>query len=68
MSVASCESRLDPAAVNGRFFGLFQMGEWERAIYGGGTSTDPLVQTRAAYAYFIDSGSDWSPWAEACRP
>lgn len=62
VDVASCESGLNPSAVNGQYFGLFQMGELERAIYGG-SSLDPAEQTRAAYAYFLDSGSDWSPWS-----
>lgn len=62
VNVASCESGLNPSAANGQYFGLFQMGEMERAIYGG-SSLDPLEQTQAAYAYFLDSGSDWSPWS-----
>lgn len=62
VAVASCESGLNPSAVNGQYFGLFQMGSMERAIYGG-SSLDPADQTRAAYAYFLASGSDWSPWS-----
>jgi hypothetical protein len=62
VSVASCESGLSSLAVNGQYFGLFQMGESERATYGG-SSTDPLEQTQAAHAYFMASGSDWSPWS-----
>jgi hypothetical protein len=64
VSVATCESSLDPTRWNpdGEHFGLFQMGESERATYGG-SSTDPTEQTQAAYAYFLASGSDWSPWS-----
>jgi hypothetical protein len=62
VEVASCESGLNTSATNGQYLGLFQMGEMERAIYGG-SSMDPWDQTRAAYAYFLASGSDWSPWS-----
>lgn len=62
LDVAKCESGLRPSATNGQYFGLFQMGSMERAVYGG-SSLDPTEQTRAAYAYFVASGSDWSPWS-----
>jgi hypothetical protein len=65
VSVAMCESGLSVTATNGQFFGLFQMGSSERATYGG-SSLDPWEQARAAHAYFVASGSDWSPWS--CRP
>lgn len=64
LSVVACESGFNTAAVNGQYLGLFQMGEYERATYGHGS--DAYSQARAAYAYFIASGSDWSPWA--CKP
>lgn len=62
--VASCESHLDVNAANGQYLGLFQMGSFARARYGHGA--DALTQSRAAFAYFVDSGKDWSPWE--CKP
>lgn len=63
LRVAWCESRLHPAARNGQYRGLFQMGSSERRIYGHGP--DARTQSRAAYRYFVNSGRDWSPWS--CR-
>lgn len=62
--VARCESGLDPAAHNGQFLGMFQMGAAERARYGHGISA--AAQARAARAYFNATGRDWSPWS--CKP
>ena len=62
--VVSCESGHNPSAVNGQYLGLFQMGSYARSAYGHGP--DPLTQAKAAYAYFMASGRDWSPWA--CKP
>lgn len=64
VAVAECESHLNVFATNGQYLGLFQMGEYARSRYGH--SWTALGQSRAAYAYFKDSGSDWSPWQ--CRP
>lgn len=64
VAVARCESGLYVYAQNGQYLGLFQMGEYARARYGH--SWTALGQSRAAYAYFRDSGSDWSPWQ--CKP
>jgi hypothetical protein len=64
LRVSWCESRWHTWARNGQYLGLFQMGSWERSRYGH--STAALGQARAAYRYFIASGSDWSPWA--CKP
>jgi len=64
VAVAQCESGLSVYAQNGQYLGLFQMGEYARSRYGH--SWDALGQSRSAYAYFVDSGSDWSPWQ--CRP
>jgi hypothetical protein len=63
--VAQCESGpWGTAAVNGQYRGLFQMGLNERQRYGHGPCA--ITQARAAHAYFVDSGRDWSPWA--CKP
>jgi hypothetical protein len=70
--VAACESGdtdgdLSPHAVratNGQYLGMFQMGDYARSRYGHGYT--PLAQARAAYAYFVASGRDWSPWS--CKP
>ena len=64
LAVAHCESRLTTTAANGQYLGLFQMGSTPRRIYGHGASA--YEQARAAYAYFVDSGRDWSPWS--CKP
>ena len=64
VAVAMCESTLSTSAVNGTHLGLFQMGVPERATYGHGDSA--YEQAQAAYAYFVASGSDWSPWV--CQP
>lgn len=62
--VATCESTLNVNAQNGQYLGLFQLGSYARARYGHGP--DAYTQSRAAYAYFVDSGKDWSPWE--CKP
>jgi hypothetical protein len=63
VAVARCESRLSTNAQNGQYLGLFQMGSYERRLFGhGGTARDQAV---AAHRYFVRSGRDWSPWS--CR-
>lgn len=64
LAVAKCESGFSVNATNGQYLGLFQMGDYARSTYGH--ARDALGQARAAYAYFIAAGSDWSPWQ--CRP
>lgn len=64
IAVAHCESRLTTTARNGQYLGLFQMGSTARRTYGHGTS--PYAQAKAAHAYFVASGRDWSPWS--CKP
>jgi hypothetical protein len=66
LRVADCETggTFWVGARNGQYLGLFQMGKSERATYGHGSSA--IEQARAAYRYFIASGSDWSPWE--CKP
>ena len=61
--VVLCESGGSKNAHNGQYLGLFQMGEYARSRYGHGETA--LEQARAAYAYFVASGRDWSPWS--CR-
>lgn len=62
--VAQCESGLRPWAQNGQYLGIFQMGTAERTLYGHGRGA--WAQATAAHAYFLASGSDWSPWQ--CQP
>ena len=49
LSVATCESGLDPSAVNAvGYYGLFQFDETTWAAYGYGTIYDPVAQARTA--------------------
>jgi hypothetical protein len=64
IDVAWCESRLTTTAQNGQYLGLFQMGSYERQLFGHGSTA--RVQAEAAHAYFVHSGRDWSPWS--CKP
>lgn len=66
LAVAGCESghTYSVWAHNGQYLGMFQMGSLERRKYGH--SNTALGQAKAAYAYFVDSGRDWSPWS--CKP
>ena len=66
LAVSRCESGHSHSvnAHNGQYLGMFQMGSSEREKYGHGNT--PLEQAVAAYAYFVDSGKDWSPWS--CKP
>ena len=63
IAVAWCESRHRTTAQNGQYLGLFQMGSYERRLFGHGETAH--AQARAAHRYFVRSGRDWSPWA--CR-
>ena len=63
LAVAWCESRLSTRAQNGQYRGLFQMGSYERSLFGHGPTAHD--QSLAAHRYFVRSGRDWSPWA--CR-
>ena len=63
VAVAWCESRLRTTAQNGQYLGLFQMGSYERDLFGHGTTARD--QALAAHKYFVVSGRDWSPWS--CR-
>jgi hypothetical protein len=64
VAVAWCESRLTTTAQNGQYLGLFQMGSYERRLFGHGLTA--RAQAMAAHAYFVRSGRDWSPWS--CKP
>jgi hypothetical protein len=63
VAVAWCESRLQETAQNGQYLGLFQMGSYERRLFGHGPSA--REQAVAAHRYVVRSGRDWSPWS--CR-
>lgn len=69
LTVAVCESRLNPRASNGQFKGVFQMGRRERARWGHGPGVSQ--QARAAKRYYtyaksIGWGNGWGPWE--CKP
>jgi hypothetical protein len=64
LAVAWCESRYSTTAQNGQYLGLFQMGWYERRVFGHGRSA--RAQAVAAHRYFVLSGRDWSPWG--CKP
>jgi len=61
VAVARCESKLSTTAQNGQYLGLFQMGSYERQLFGHGSSA--REQAVAAHRYFVRSGRDWSPWS-----
>ncbi len=63
IAVAWCESHLRTTATNGQYVGLFQMGAYERRLFGHGPTAHE--QAVAAHRYFVSSGRDWSPWS--CR-
>jgi Lysozyme like domain len=63
VAVAWCESHLSPSARNGQYLGLFQMGSYERQLFGHGDTAH--AQAVAAHRYYVRSGRDWSPWS--CR-
>ena len=63
IAVAWCESRLHTSARNGQYLGLFQMGAYERGLFGHGPTAS--AQAESAHRYFVLSGRDWSPWG--CR-
>jgi hypothetical protein len=63
VAVAWCESHLSTTAQNGQYLGMFQMGSYERQLFGHGATAH--AQAVAAHRYFVRSGRDWSPWS--CR-
>jgi hypothetical protein len=64
VQVSWCESRHSTTAQNGQYLGLFQMGSYERQLFGHGPTA--LKQARAAHRYFVLTDRDWSPWS--CKP
>ena len=60
-SVASCESTLNPAATNGRYRGLFQLG-WEPF---GLSAFDPVANAISAGLTVRHDGG-WRQWE--CKP
>ena len=64
LTVSWCESRHRTTAQNGQYLGLFQMGSYERDLFGHGATAHK--QAIAAHKYFVLSGRDWSPWG--CKP
>jgi len=64
LAVSRCESHLETTARNGQYLGLFQMGSYERRLFGHGHTA--RQQAEAAHRYFVRSGRDWSPWS--CKP
>lgn len=63
VDVAHCESRLNPAARNGRHLGLFQL-RWD---YHGEPWADPFNPVaNAMIAARLQAEQGWRPWA--CRP
>jgi hypothetical protein len=64
IAVSWCESRHSTTAQNGQYLGLFQMGSYERDVFGHGRTA--MKQARAAHKYFVLTDRDWSPWS--CKP
>ena len=64
LTVSWCESRHRTTAQNGQYLGLFQMGSYERQLFGHGRTAHK--QALAAHKYFVLTGRDWSPWS--CKP
>lgn len=63
--VATCESGLDPANVNGQYRGLFQLGNYhkQRAADMGYTWNqmfEAMPNIKVAYNLFLEQG--WGPW------
>ncbi len=62
VSVASCESGLNPNAVNpAGYHGLFQFSESTWAAYGYGSIYDPTAQARTAARMLASGGAGHWP-------
>ncbi|MEW6582018.1 MAG: hypothetical protein AB1416_04580 [Actinomycetota bacterium] len=61
-SVALCESRLDPAASNGQYLGLFQFGSrlWDATPFRAFSRSDPYAASfAAAWAFSRGMARHW---------
>jgi hypothetical protein len=72
MSIAKCESGLNPNAVNpqkvgnSQATGIFQIlypSTWNTTDYANGSPTDPATNVQAAYQIFHRDGNNWHEWA-----
>lgn len=75
ISVATCESGLNPNAVNptsiggSHATGLFQIlypSTWNTTSQAGNSPYDATANTRAAYEIFSRDGYNWHEWS--CQP
>ena len=63
--VAWCESRFNPHARNGQYWGLYQVSShWRRTVPGWGWTLE--AQARHALRVYRRTGSTWRHWR--CRP
>lgn len=62
LRVAYRESRYSIHAINGQYYGLFQMGSSERSHFATIGYSTAYEQTVAAHNYYLVSG--WSPWSQ----
>lgn len=68
IAVARCESGLDPRAIGGANYGLFQIGAVHVKRLGGRPLVallDAETNVAIAYAIFLDNAG-WGPWS--CKP
>lgn len=67
VSVAACESTLQPWRTNGDHYGLYQLRgslhAWRWPDFWG-TWMEPLRNAQMAYELWFEQG--WAPWS--CRP
>lgn len=68
VAVARCESSLDPGAVGGNNYGLFQISIVHKADFEqftGQTWTEAILNadSNAAYARKLYDGMGWAPWS-----
>jgi hypothetical protein len=70
VSVARCESSLNPSASNGvrGAVGLFQIlpRTWASTSHANQSASNPLANIQAAHEIFARDGYSWSEWA--CGP
>lgn len=64
VAVAWCESRLNPAARNGEYLGLFQLGHYHYDRPGMDAPLTAAGNAAAAADLWVEAG--WTPWS--CRP